>query len=71
MKWTESVACASVDALVKLFQAAETGDLDAAKNAIVNGADPNVKDEEGRAVYEIAAWNGHFEVADYLEDLAK
>ena len=49
-----------------IFNAAETGDIEAIRTALENGANVNTSDEHDRSVLLKAAKHGHYEVVNYL-----
>ena len=50
-----------------LIKACEENDLQRVKKVIKNGADPNAKDNEGRATaLYVAAWYGHSDIVEHL-----
>jgi YD repeat-containing protein len=54
------------DKAVELWLAAKSGDLNAVKTAIEQGADVNAKDSDGRAATVLASREGHAEVVRLL-----
>ena len=51
---------------ISIHDAAETGDIEAAKQAIANGADVNGKDKDSWTPLSLAALEGHKEVVEFL-----
>jgi len=60
------VGCGNPEADSALSNAAVSGDIEAAKQAIAAGADVNATDEVGRTPLHYASANGHKEVAELL-----
>jgi len=51
---------------ISIHDAAETGDIEAVKQAIANGADVNGKDKDSWSPLNLAALEGHKEVVEFL-----
>lgn len=62
---TPSVLVRADDGCDLLFRAAESGDVGLLQQ-VLPGADPNLKNEEGRTALMIAAQEGHFDAARFL-----
>lgn len=52
-----------------LMYAAQNGHLDTVKFLILAGANPDVKDREGKTALELAGENRHDDVVDYLKSI--
>jgi ankyrin repeat protein len=61
------VGCGNPEADENLMNAANKGDVEAAKMALDEGADVNVNARSGRSTpLSMAAWNGHSKIAELL-----
>ena len=57
------------DGRAPLHWAARNGHLETCKWLVTHGADPNIKTYDGDGAFNLAVWQGHLPVAEYLASL--